>query len=725
MAIFFDEKLKAFYLESKNVTYAFRVNEYGFLQHLYYGKRISRDDLNYSVHLLPRGRGATIYGAKGANQSLNNYGNECPTFGRGDFRESMLSFCDDKGVRVGDLQYDGYEILDKKPSLDGMPSVRGEQTLVVRLKDLRMKVTVSLFYTVFEDLPVILRHTEILNDGNESFALERAYSFNVDMNDANWDVLTLYGAHNRERSMQRTPVSRGIFSVDSRKGCSSAHMNPFMAIMRKNTDENVGEVYGYNLVWSGDFTFKAQVEENETLRVTGGINDYDFAWELGKGEKFTTPEMVMVYSDEGLGGMSRAFHDLYRSYLINTRFVHQARPIVINTWEAVIFNFDTQKLCEIIDSVADTGIEMLVLDDGWFGARNSDTAGLGDWFVNKEKLPQGLTPVIEYAHKKGMKFGLWFEPEMVNKDSDLYRAHPEWVIRVDDLEPCLGRNQLVLDLTRDDVCEYIIESISKILRENAIDYVKWDMNRSLTDNYSTALGCKSKETHHRYVLGLYKICEAIVNGFPNVLFEGCASGGARFDPAMLYYFPQIWTSDNTDAYARTHIQYGTSMCYPLSTQSCHVACCPSHQTGRITPFATRGDIAHLGITGYELDTTKCSDEERAMIKKQIEQYKKMEDLVLYGDLYRLNNPLEENLFAEMLVSKDKSKAHITVMRPLAMSNQEIIRVYPKGLDKTARYYIPELELVLGGDTLMQVGLVAQLQWGDFTTKTFTLERIEK
>lgn len=285
MAIFFDEKLKAFYLESKNVTYAFRVNEYGFLQHLYYGKRISRDDLNYSVHLLPRGRGATIYGAKGANQSLNNYGNECPTFGRGDFRESMLSFCDDKGVRVGDLQYDGYEILDKKPSLDGMPSVRGEQTLVVRLKDLRMKVTVSLFYTVFEDLPVILRHTEILNDGNESFALERAYSFNVDMNDANWDVLTLYGAHNRERSMQRTPVSRGIFSVDSRKGCSSAHMNPFMAIMRKNTDENVGEVYGYNLVWSGDFTFKAQVEENETLRVTGGINDYDFAWELGKGEK--------------------------------------------------------------------------------------------------------------------------------------------------------------------------------------------------------------------------------------------------------------------------------------------------------------------------------------------------------------------------------------------------------------------------------------------------------
>lgn len=721
--IFFNAETKTFYLESKNVSYVFCVNKYGFLQHLYYGKRIAREELTFSVCVIDRGHTASIAGAKNRAHSLSHYANECPTYGRSDIRESMLSFCDNVGVRVGDWFYLDHEIISTKPMLDGMPSVRGGETLIVRIKDARMGAIVSLYYTVFEDMPVILRHTEIYNASNSAFTLDRAYSFCVDMPDKNWEAITLYGAHMRERTIERTKMSHGVFSIDSKRGVSSSQLNPFIAFARKNTDEDHGEAYGYNLVYSGNFAFRAQVEENDELRILGGINDFDFAWEVKPNEKFVTPEVVMVYSENGLGDMSRAFHDLYRGYLINPRFVNKPRPIVINNWEATYFDFDTKKLCDIIDSVKGTGIDTLVLDDGWFGVRNNDLSGLGDWFVNMNKLPQGLTPIIEHAHKNGMKFGLWFEPEMVNPDSDLFRAHPDWAIGVEDLQPCLGRDQLILDLTRDEVCQYVIDSVSAILKDNAIDYVKWDMNRCMTENYSVKLGKNSKETAHRYVLGVYKICEGIVNAFPNVFFEGCASGGCRFDPAMLYYFPQIWTSDNSDAYARTTIQYGTSMCYPVSAMSCHVSVCPNHQCGRVTPMQARGDIAHLGATGYELDTTKLSTEELSQIKEQVLQYKQMEDLVLYGDLYRLNNPLEENMFAEMLVAKDKSKAHITVMRPIVYANPVCLRVYPKGLAEEFTYYIPELNLTKKGSTLMQVGFVVNVPREDFASATYTLLKV--
>ena len=723
MAIYFENNTNTFYLESKNVTYAFRVSEYGFLNHLYYGKRIAREDLSFSVDVIGRGHATTLCGATHRDHTLNQFANEFPTYGRSDFRESMVALCDERGVRVGDFVYCGYEIADEKPMIEGMPSVRGGETLIVHLKN-GSGVKALLYYTVFEDLPVILRRVEVCNEGDTAFTLDRCYSFCVDMPDMNWDVITLPGAHVRERLMERKKLNHGVFQIDSKRGVSSGQMNPFLALVRKNTDENVGETYGYNLVYSGDFAFKVQVEETDTTRIVGGINDYDFSWEVVPGASFVTPEVVMVYSDEGLGGMSRAFHDLYRTYLINPRYVKQPRPIVINNWEATYFDFDTEKLCQIIDSVEGTGIDTLVLDDGWFGKRVNDLAGLGDWFVNMEKLPGGLTPIIDHAHKKGMKFGLWFEPEMVNPDSDLYRAHPDWAMHVPGLTPCRGRDQLVLDLTRDDVCEYIIKSVSDILNNNEIDYVKWDMNRSLTENYSAPLGKRAKETHHRYVLGFYKICEALVNGFPHIFFEGCASGGCRFDPAMMYYFPQIWTSDDSDAYMRTMIQYGTSLCYPLSTMSCHVSACPNHQCGRITPLSARGDIAHLGATGYELDTTKMSAEEKAEVALQVEKYKAMEDLVLEGDLYRLNNAQEENLFAEILVSKDKAKAFLTVMRPICIPNPLCIRVYPKGLDAEASYYVKELNLTKKGGTWASVGLIADMPWGDFTTRTYTFEKVE-
>lgn len=723
MAIVYNEQNKTFYLESKDVTYAFCISEYGFLNHLYYGKRIPQEDLRFGVALFDRGHGCALPGAKRREHSLNSYANEFPSYGHSDFRESMVAFCDESGVRVVNFVYDGHEIIKNKPELSGLPSVRGGETLVIRLKEKRINATALLYYTVYEDLPVILRHVEFKNDGNKSFTIDRAYSFCLDMPDNNWEAITLPGSHLRERFIERTKLSHGIFSVDSKRGESSAQMNPFMALVRKNTDEEQGEAYGFNLVYSGDFVFKAQSEENDELRITGGINDFDFSWTLRPNERFVAPEIVMVYSDSGIGNMSRTFHDLYRNYLINPRFVFNPHPIVINNWEATYCDFNAEKLCGIIDSVKGTGIDTFVLDDGWFGKRNDDKTSLGDWYVNKEKLPGGLKPVIDYAHKNGMKFGLWFEPEMISPDSDLFRKHPDWAIHIDGLTPCVGREQLVLDLTREEVCKYIIDALSDILKNNEIDYVKWDMNRCLTENYSAWLGKNAKETKHRYILGLYKICQTLTETFPNVFFEGCASGGCRFDPAMLYYFPQLWTSDNTDAYWRSVIQYGTSLCYPLSAQSCHVSACPNHQCGRVTPFETRAAIARLGSTGYELDTTKLDEKELNDIKRQVAKYKSIEDLILKGDLYRLNSPSDGNIFAEMLVSKDKERAFITVMRTLCVPNGVAIRIYPKGLDEKTIYRIKESGLERSGATLMRIGIVVDLPNADFSAATFTIEKV--
>ncbi|MBQ8320699.1 MAG: DUF4838 domain-containing protein [Clostridia bacterium] len=651
----------------------------------------------------------------------SNYPNECPTFGRSDYRESMLAF-DFDGVRVGDLEYVGHTILAQKPELDGMPSVRGGQTLVVRLFDKVHNATVLLYYTVFEELPVILRHTEIVNEGEKLFKLDRAYSFAVDYPQKQWEAVRLYGAHGRERMVERSKLSQGIFTIDSKRGVSSSQMNPFLALVCKNTDEESGEAYGYNLVYGGNFVFKAEIGESDGLRLVGGINDYDFSWTLAAGERFVTPEVVMVYSDGGLGKMSRVFHDLYREYLIDKKHAKSTRPIVINHWEATRFTFTTEKLCAFIDSVKGTGIDTFVLDDGWFGGkgpRDNELRGLGDWEVAEEKID--LKALIRYAHEAGLKFGIWFEPEMVNRDSELFRAHPEYVLQAKGVEPCEGRWQYVLDLTQKEVRDYLVSSVSNILNDYEIDYVKWDMNRALTDFGSVF----DKETAHRYVLGLYDILQRLVYGFPNVFFEGCASGGCRFDPAMLYYFPQIWTSDNTDAYMRSCIQYGTSFCYPLSAASCHVSKSPNQQCGRITSLATRGNIARLGAFGYELDTSSLSKEEIQEVKAQVQEYKREEELILNGDLYRLNSPFEGNLFAVEVVSKDKKKATLTVMKPISVHNDDTLRIYPKGLNEGDRYEVKELGLIRSGATLMGVGLSVNLPKRDFESVVYHFNVIEE
>ncbi len=721
MSIYFDDGKKTFYLESKDITYAFRIHESGFLQHLYYGKRIAREDLSHLPHWVIRGHAAHTQRTD-RSESLDDMLLECPVYGRSDFRESMLAF-DCNGVRVGDFLYESHEILSAKPPVEGMPSLRGGETLAVVLKDRLRKLTVRLYYGVYENVSAIARRMEIVNEGEKAVQLDRAYSFALDLPDHNYQTVVLRGAHLRERYVDRKQLGYGVFVADSKFGVSSGQMNPFMALVRKDTNEEQGIAYGFQIIYSGNFALKAEVGQSGTTRIVGGVNDYDFAWSLGVGERFSTPEGVLVYSDEGLGGMSRAFHDLYRDYLFPERFAKSPRPVVLNNWESTEFDFTGEKLCELIESASGTGIDTFVLDDGWFGARNGETAGLGDWVINQTKIVGGFKKIIDCAHAHGMKFGLWFEPEMVNFDSDLYRTHPDWIIHVDGVEPCIGRFQVVLDLTRKEVRDYLVESMSKILSENEIDYVKWDMNRSITENYSAHLKERGKEFAHRYVLGLYEILDRLTTAFPHLFIEGCASGGCRFDPAMLAYCPQIWTSDNSDAYSRTIIQHGTSMCYPLSSMSCHVSVCPNRQTGRVSPYASRTAIAHLGATGYELDPTKLTKEEYDQIEGDIREYRAIEDLVLTGDLYRLANTVDDELFAQLLMAKDKSKGVLTIMKPLYVANGEPIRIYPKGLLEDATYRVEELNLTLQGSTFMNAGIIVYMPWGDYQTKVFHIYKV--
>ena len=721
MAIIYCESKKMFYLESKEITYAFYINQIGFPEHLYFGRRVGRDALNYAY-----AGGATSHRAyiPEVNISYNDLPAEAPVYGNGDFREPMLGICDTKGDRLLQLVYESHEILSVKPAIPGMPSLRGGETLKLTLKDMSRELRVNLYYTVYEDAAAIVRRAEIVNGGDAPISLTRAYSFCLDLPRNDYELITLHGAWARECEMERVPMHHGVMAVDSKRGSSSATNNPFMAVVAPHTDEFRGEAFGINLVWSGSYVIKAEAGIGGASRILGGIQDFDFRWKLNAGETFNTPEAVLVYAANGLNEMSRAFHDLYRGYLIPEKHVYSPRPVVINNWEGTYFDFDNERLMAIVDAVKGTGIDTFVLDDGWFGARNHAKAGLGDWVVNTEKLKGGLKTIIDYVHNAGLKFGLWFEPEMVNPDSDLYRAHPDWAIHCPGHEPMLSRTQMVLDLTRAEVRDYLVDAVSTILDTHDIDYVKWDSNRALTENFSLGLDADcQQEFHTRWTLGLYDICERIINGHPDIFFEGCSSGGARFDAGMLYYFPQIWTSDDTDAYMRTRIQYGTSLAYPLSALSCHVSICPNHQTGRTTPFATRAAIAHLGATGYELDTARMIAEEVAAIPAQVEAYHAIEKLILEGDCYRLESTMEGNYFAEMVVAKDKSEAVLTVFRALVLANAETKRVYPVGLEEDALYRIPELDLELHGSTIMNVGLVPKFVREDFTALVYHFEKV--
>ncbi len=706
--VIFDRATNCFLLNGKRFSYAMFVNRAGFLQHLYYGKKIGAEDADYLV----RGHG------KKAEPDPNDPNMEMATdfmpselgsFGRGDFRSATVVVRRGDGAAMSRFRYRSHNVVKGARPLTGMPCVRrADETLTITLKDDFSETEIDLNYSVSDGSDVLVRSAAVRNAGSGTAEILKAFSFCTQLPDTcgTYSALRLAGAWASERRPVVTPIGEGTLRVESARGYSSHFMNPFLAILRENCTEERGECYGFNLIYSGSFALTAEVSANKSVRVQGGINDYLFGWQLKGGEAFETPQAALCYSAEGLGGMSRAYHDFYRDYVIDPARAYARRPIVANNWEATFFDFDNEKLYAIIDEAARLGVDTFVLDDGWFGARDHDRAGLGDWTVNETKLKGGLKAVIDRCQKNGLKFGLWFEPEMVNEDSDLYRAHPDWAIGKAGVEPVRGRNQLVLDFTRKEVVDYIFKAVSKVLKENDISYVKWDKNRDITENYSAALPAdRQGEFIHRYTLGFYDLAKRLTEAFPNVFFEGCAGGGGRFDGGALYYFPQIWTSDDTDGLERTKIQWGTSLCYPLSSMSCHVSDCPNQQTQRTTPFETRGAIASLGATGYELDLSKLTKEEKELVKEQIGSYKKIDGLVLKGDLYRLSDPFCSEYFCEMIVSKDKSRAYVVGerFRGDPCDHDRVLKL--SGLDETKKYYIRELNLTAGGAALMGAGIM--------------------
>lgn len=719
MSIKYEASTKTFFLDGRGVTYAFCINHLGYAEHLYWGESISHDNLLYSPVRQP----ICQCSPPGMDEDVSYQfcEPEIVFFGSGDYREPTSLPVDESGNRTFDLLYAGHEILPQKPAIAGMPSLEGGETLVLHLQDALSSFGADLYYTVYDDCDVICRRIVYRNDGNSIITLRRAYSFAMALPGIEYDVLSLYGNWAKERHIQRTSLPHGVISIDSKQGMSSSALNPFVSLVRKNTTETSGTAIGISLVYSSSFALKVQGTSTGSTLVTGGVQDFDFSWELSPGDTFETPETVIAYSNEGLGGMSRAFHRAYRNHLINRRYVTASRPIVINSWEAVGCDFDLPKLKAFADAMEKSGVDTFVLDDGWFRKGVDFNTNLGDWKVNTNKLEGGLMPLIDYVHEKGMKFGLWFEPEMISEDSDLFRTHPDYAIGVPGRPRCYGRHQFVLDLTRQDVRDYIVNTINGILQSHPIDYVKWDFNRSITEFYSLGLPPhRQAEFSHRYALGLYDICERIVNGNPQIFFEGCASGGARFDPAMLAYFSQIWTSDDSDAEERTRIQYGTSIVYPLSSMSCHVSVCPNLLNTRITPFTTRGHIASLGATGYELDPTDLTTEEMALVKQQIIDYRETEQLILDGDLYRLANPFTENYFSFLVVSPDKKRGILIAYRRQDDPARDVKYIYPSGLEADAIYSIPELNIRATGITLMRAGIIPIFQPGDYQSVRYTL-----
>ena len=643
MSIVYDKENQVFHLQAGDTSYVMGVVR-GYLTHLYWGKRLNRYGASRRIIWKDRGFAPNPDDLDRAF-SLDTLPQEYPQTGNGDYRNCAYGMLDEQGGRISNLIYQGYEILHGKEPLSGLPASFGNDdevdTLKIHMLDELSGLKVELWYHAFHNQSVIARSVRFVNTGEENLTLTKMLSMSVDIREAGFDVLTLYGAHNNERNMDRRRITSGTVQIESLRGTSSPQQAPFMALLRPETTEDFGEVYAANFVYSGNFIAAAQTDAFENTRFQMGMNPWNGQWLLEPGQEFHTPEVVMVYTSEGLNEMSKIFHNFYQDHLIRSQYTKKIRPILINNWEATYFDFTEEKILEIADKAAQVGIELFVLDDGWFGKRDDTTSSLGDWVEDRRKLPDGLKGLEEKIHEKGLQFGLWLEPEMISENSDLYRRHPDYVLHTPGRPYTYGRGQLVLDLSREDVCDYVIESISKVLESAQIDYVKWDMNRHLTDVgsgfYSAA---RQGEITHRYVLGLYRILETLTNKYPDILFESCSSGGGRFDPGMLYYMPQTWCSDNTDAVCRLKIQYATSLTYPPITIGAHVSGCPNQQTGRETSLSTRGFAAMSANMGYELDLTKCSEEELEQIKQQVDFYKEIRETIQFGTFYRTKNPLE-------------------------------------------------------------------------------------
>ncbi|MFH5853727.1 alpha-galactosidase [Clostridium perfringens] len=727
MSINYNENFKTFHLRTKNTSYVLKVMETGHLSHLYWGRKLKADNLEYFF----RRRCFGSFAANTDNISgfqLELIPQECPTFGATDLRSPSLEFQYEDGTSATDLRYKSHRIYEGKQRLSGLPAVYVESeeeatSLEITLVDSLKNLEVILTYNVFENFDAITRSLKIVNNSGEKINIERVLSANVDFTTDEFDFIQLSGSWGRERHILRNPLRSGSQAIESRRGASSHAQNPFMALCSKDANEEYGDVYGFNLVYSGNFLANVEVDMYRNARAQIGINPFDFKWLLESKEEFQAPEVVLVYSSKGLNGMSQIYHNLYRKRLCRGNYRDKVRPILINNWEATYFDFNEVKIKEIAKEASKLGMELFVLDDGWFGNRNDDKSSLGDWFVNENKLKGGLSKLAKDINNMGLKFGLWFEPEMISPISKLYEKHPNWCIHIPGRTRSQARSQLILDLSMKEVCDYIIESVSKILESSNISYVKWDMNRNMTEVGSLGLTSeRQRETAHRYILGLYRVMEEITSRFPNVLFESCSGGGGRFDPGILYYMPQTWTSDDTDAIERLKIQFGTSMVYPPISMGCHVSAIPNHQANRTTPLETRGVSAMAGNFGYELDITKLSEEEKEELKEQISLYKEIRETVQFGALYRLKSPFNSNEVAWMMISEDKNEVVVSYVRQWALVNESFRNLKLTALDKDSEYEIIGEDIVLSGDELMYIGLNIPELYGDYVSKLWRLKR---
>lgn len=726
MAITFDEKDKTFYLSTECTSYVMGLmNRY--LVHAYWGKKLSNvGPLSFAVPHC--GRSCAQYSdPQEPDIQADNLPLEFPTYGNTDLRTPACHAQYEDGSTISEFNYVTHKIYDGKPLLCGLPATFAAedeaQTLEITLRDEKTGVEAILLYTVFEKKNVITRSVRIENRGKTTVNIQKLLSACVDFYGMDYDLITLCGATIRERYIQRTPLSYGAFCVDSARGASSHARNPFIALVSKNATEQCGDVYGMSLVYSGNFTAGVSVDPYDMSRMFIGLNPFDFNWRLEAGENFTSPEAVMVYSDKGIGEMSRIYHRLYLNNLCRSKYAKKPRPVLINSWETVYFDFNEEKLLEIAENARKIGVELMVLDDGWFGERNDDTTSLGDWEVNTAKLPGGLSGLANKIEDMGMKFGLWVEPEMISPISKLYEKHPDWCLHVNGRSRSLGRNQLILDYANPEVCDYILDVLRKILKSAKISYLKWDMNRNMSEIGSAYLPPeRQRETAHRYMLGLYYILEKLTSEFEDVLFESCSAGGGRFDPGMLYYMPQTWTSDDSDAVERMKIQYGTSLVYPAASMGAHISAVPNHQVHRTTSMKTRGNVAMMGQFGLELDLKKLSEQELSDAAESIQRFKELRQTIHFGDMYRLKSPFEGNLTAWQFVANDGMQSVLCVCNTLAEANGPYHFIKLQGLDPNALYEDKENDIKLSGETLMQLGISVKCLT-DFDSKVYVFNKI--
>lgn len=719
---FKDEQV--FKLDTKSSSYVVGIigNE-KLIGHVYYGRKIESHKLAY---LLGLGEPPQAYPLDASDRVkfMEEYPKEYPTHGLGDYKEDAIAIKTKRGHGTLQLGYTEHKIYEGKPSLVGLPATFGSKdncmTLELTCVDPLLHLKVILMYTVFDDIDAITRSVKVINEDKDEVFLTKVLSASIDMTNRNFDVMTIHGTWGREGSINRYPLVYGNHSASSISGKSGPMAQPFMALVSHNADQDVGEVYGMNLVYSGNFLAQTSMDHPDNIRTVIGIHPTDFCWKLESQEEFQSPEAVLVYTAEGIGAMTRNFHDLYRKHLIRGKYSNKKRPILLNNWEATYFDFDTKRLLGIATEASKLGIEMLVVDDGWFGKRNNDSSSLGDWFVNEDKIKGGLHHLVSEVNKLGMKFGIWMEPEMISPDSDLYRAHPDWAIATPGRKAGLRRSQYVLDLSRQEIVDSIFSMIASVLHSANIEYVKWDMNRALAELGSTGLpASRQEELSHRYVMGVYQLQERLLQEFPDLLLENCSSGGGRFDPGMLYYSPQIWTSDDTDAIERLKIQEGTAMLYPLSSLGAHVSDCPNHILGRTTPFETRGYIALAGTFGYELDVTKIKEEERQQIPEQVRMYHKYNDLVREGDYYRIASYSQNGVYdCYMVTSKDKKEALLTYVQVMMCPDKLVRTICLKGLNPKQVYQVEGENRTYTGEELMYAGLRIGMKWacGDYKGK---------